>query len=420
MALLNGGYLPDDRRGVVLEGYMHIADWYATFCGMLGIDASDPEAEALGLPAIDSLNIWPYMMGEVDKSPRFEIVISDTTIIYDAYKLMIGKYPYAVWQSAVWPDKHTLSHDAMKDTVLDCIDIVGDWAVRTTKRGCLFNLTADPEERTDISDDFPDVVETLRARLFEVLTDAYDPDEHPELAAQDSCPPNYNMQVTIGEYTKDLSCGCWMSEYNYNGFDGPFQDVSDQHIYYSLDQLPPEAVKAYDPMDVDEEKVDDIDVPTDEDLADEGAETVDVAEGDEEIDAVAEEDDADAVAEDDNADAVAAGDETAQSVEELGNDSADETASSSDDVPQTGHLPDDVLNKIMGNDGDGGQQSLYVDVDINGVPAAQWLDLSTLYLGICVVTVLCVAKWILVYTKSEVKDVSMNRTSYHTFGAVDV
>lgn len=101
MALLNGGYLPDDRRGVVLEGYMHTADWYATLCGMLGIEASDPDAVALGLPDIDSLNIWPYMMGEVDESPRFEIIISDTTIIYDAYKLMIGKYPYAVWQSGM-------------------------------------------------------------------------------------------------------------------------------------------------------------------------------------------------------------------------------------------------------------------------------------------------------------------------------
>lgn len=91
---------------------MHTADWYATLCAMLGIEASDPEAVELGLPDIDSLNVWPYMMGEVEESPRFEIIISDTTIIYDAYKLMIGKYPYAVWQSgmllgAAW-SSHTL------------------------------------------------------------------------------------------------------------------------------------------------------------------------------------------------------------------------------------------------------------------------------------------------------------------------
>ena len=60
------------------------------------------------------------------------------------------------------------------------------------------------QERTDISDDFPDVVETLRARLFEVLTDAYDPDDHPELMAADSCPDNFNMEVTVGESIKDL------------------------------------------------------------------------------------------------------------------------------------------------------------------------------------------------------------------------
>ena len=31
-AFVSGGYLPESMRGKKTEGYVHIADWYATFC----------------------------------------------------------------------------------------------------------------------------------------------------------------------------------------------------------------------------------------------------------------------------------------------------------------------------------------------------------------------------------------------------
>ena len=31
-ALVNGGFLPDHVRGQTLGGFIHEADWYATFC----------------------------------------------------------------------------------------------------------------------------------------------------------------------------------------------------------------------------------------------------------------------------------------------------------------------------------------------------------------------------------------------------
>jgi len=241
------------------------------------------------------------------------------------------------------------------------------------------------------------------------------------LMAADSCPDNFNMEVTVGESIKDLSCGCWMSEYNYNGFDGPFQDVTDQHIYFSVDKLPPEAFKEkYDSMDVDEEKVDDVmdnedassdaddmtevdDAPSDVDDIAEAADTEDAA-VDDETDAVAQDEDIDAAAGNDD-------DDVSQSVEEV-EDSGIPEESSSDDLPDTGHLPDDVLNKILGIDGSD-DEKLYVKLDMN--EKAKSMDYSSLYLGICLVIVLCMAKWC--YTKSNDKNVSMKQMSYHTFDA---
>ena len=41
LAFANGGVLPDSMRGKTSEGFIHIADWYPTFCKMAGVDPSD-------------------------------------------------------------------------------------------------------------------------------------------------------------------------------------------------------------------------------------------------------------------------------------------------------------------------------------------------------------------------------------------
>ena len=59
-ALVNGGLLPAAVRGKKLAGatsYVHLCDFYATFCYLAGVNAADTAAERLGLPAVDSLNM---------------------------------------------------------------------------------------------------------------------------------------------------------------------------------------------------------------------------------------------------------------------------------------------------------------------------------------------------------------------------
>ena len=54
---VSGGYLPEKMRGQKIDGYIHIADWYATFCYLAGVDPTDERAAEVKLPPIDSLNM---------------------------------------------------------------------------------------------------------------------------------------------------------------------------------------------------------------------------------------------------------------------------------------------------------------------------------------------------------------------------
>lgn len=133
VTVVNGGYLPDVRRGQIESGMMHIADWYVTWCSMLGIDPSDIIAVQHGLPDVDGYNMWPVIIGEATQSPRSELPISRGTLLSGEWKLIRRNNPYSMQMTAVWPTEDTQWDD---DAVLQCNDT----------NLCLFNLTEDPSE----------------------------------------------------------------------------------------------------------------------------------------------------------------------------------------------------------------------------------------------------------------------------------
>lgn len=63
---------------------------------MLGVDKTDHMAMAAGLPGVDGVDLWPLISGQVTTSPRTEVVISDHTLIYGDFKLMVGNHNYAI------------------------------------------------------------------------------------------------------------------------------------------------------------------------------------------------------------------------------------------------------------------------------------------------------------------------------------
>ena len=83
---MSGGYLPEKMRGQKTDSYIHLADWYATLCGLAGVDPTDEEAAKAKLPPIDGLDIWPLISGQNITSPRTDIPTSYDTLISGGYK----------------------------------------------------------------------------------------------------------------------------------------------------------------------------------------------------------------------------------------------------------------------------------------------------------------------------------------------
>lgn len=74
-----GGALPASVAGSRIDGvggFLHIADFYATFAEVAGVDPADARAAKAGLPPIDSLSMWPMLSGVNLTSPRTEIMLS--------------------------------------------------------------------------------------------------------------------------------------------------------------------------------------------------------------------------------------------------------------------------------------------------------------------------------------------------------
>lgn len=90
-AFISGGFLPADLRGTSCDVAVHIVDWYATFCALAGVDASDdssvrplpvdpslppllpPPKDIYGnhsWPGIDGVNVWTILTDTALRADR--------------------------------------------------------------------------------------------------------------------------------------------------------------------------------------------------------------------------------------------------------------------------------------------------------------------------------------------------------------
>ena len=158
---VSGGYLPEKMRGQKTDGYIHIADWYATFCHLAGVDPTDHKAAEVNLPPIDSLNMWPMISGENSTSPRVDIPASNSTLISGDYKILQGDVPQAGWTGPQYPN---LTNP--------------DGGIRVVEHcgvGCLYNIKEDPEERDNLALKMPDVLKEMQAKLAKYQETYFNP-----------------------------------------------------------------------------------------------------------------------------------------------------------------------------------------------------------------------------------------------------
>lgn len=179
-AFVSGGFLPAAVRGSFRDGYIHACDWYPTFIALAGGDPTDENAR--GVPAVDGVDMWPYLSGNVSASPREEILGASEPnpgrkfgaspwwhgwMIAGDYKLILGLQSYAMWMAPVYPNS-TTNHAL--EVPFEC------------GSGCLFNIQTDPSERVNLAASMPSKLEELQemfrarnATRFEAPTIPVDP-----------------------------------------------------------------------------------------------------------------------------------------------------------------------------------------------------------------------------------------------------
>ena len=161
-AFVSGGYLPKEMRGKKTEGYIHLADWYATFCALADVDPTDNRAAKANLPPIDSLNMWPLISGQNSTSPRTDIPISNFTLISGDYKILTGDISSSTWTGPHSPN--TTTHPGT-----NIIEHCGT-------KGCLFNIKEDPTEHNNLADSLPDKLKDMQNKLAEYQATHFNPD----------------------------------------------------------------------------------------------------------------------------------------------------------------------------------------------------------------------------------------------------
>jgi arylsulfatase B len=170
----SGGLIPPARRGAVEHGLVAIEDWYTTFCSLAGVDPTDEEAAAAGLPPVEGLDMWPLISGANATSPRTHVILGSSngpnimengrTIVTgviraDGWKLLVGDIGGAFWQGPTYPNA-----SGYPSATLHCGD------------GCLFNVFTDPSETADVAAAHPDIVADLRKILVAANETVYSPD----------------------------------------------------------------------------------------------------------------------------------------------------------------------------------------------------------------------------------------------------
>jgi hypothetical protein len=181
-AFVSGGLLPPQMRGAKLAGLMAGWDWYATYATLAGVDPTDHKADAAGLPPHDSHDLWPYLSGQVKVSPRTELAIGDVgqvggliTAAADGslHKVLLGELSQAGWTGPQYPNT-TLMPNGKKWDSGSARETCG--GLGNSSAGCLFALTTDEGEHSNLASAQPQLWSKMMTRLLLINQSFFAPD----------------------------------------------------------------------------------------------------------------------------------------------------------------------------------------------------------------------------------------------------
>ena len=197
-AYMSGGYLPSSLHGSVAYGLSALCDVYTTLCALAGVDPTDDLAVAAGLPLVDGVNLWPWIIGEAPSSPRIEVPLGATnaevrhrpnrhgrggsgdendtgTIVQgliraDGWKLLIGNVSQSFWQGPLYPNVTSEKLNDTNSLYVDC-----GIPSNNDPSGCLFDLWNDPNEHENVASLYPDIVLSLFQRMQSLQKTVFSP-----------------------------------------------------------------------------------------------------------------------------------------------------------------------------------------------------------------------------------------------------
>ena len=203
--ICRGGYVPPSQRGTTLTSPFHMVDFFATLCGLAGVDPTDTAAASAHppQPPIDSMDVWPLLSGANTTSPRTEIHVSgDTLLQFDPpsdsgpiYKLMVGVQNRAGWAGPVYPNSTSTPSNDVSSVSMDCGE------------GCLWEVRSDPSETHNLASAQPARLAAMLARLAVLNTTIHSNSD----VGVSVCPAG----------TGD--CACWAAVHLHKNTLGPWQ-----------------------------------------------------------------------------------------------------------------------------------------------------------------------------------------------------
>ncbi len=191
-AIVWGSLVPADRRGTTYTGgLIHVMDWHATFAALgAGAGGSDPAAAVADAKTLDGVAVWDALTTG-GPSPRNEFLINydpcsghgscsgiEYGYRFGDMKLMVGTAS-DTWYPVPQPDDgddtaaaaaaaHGLVHDAHGNVFWTDERHYAAAADGTT---WLFNITADPTERTNLANNsqYADMISQLTAKVNAIV-----------------------------------------------------------------------------------------------------------------------------------------------------------------------------------------------------------------------------------------------------------
>ena len=165
------------------------------------------------VPPIDSVDVWPLVIGANTTSPRTVLPVDASTILVGRHKLIVTPghtfVTAAGWTGPIYPNSTTAAANRSAAQV----------RLRCPPPGCLFDVVNDPTEHDDIAADQPALASQLMSTLVEERKRFWE--NHDK--GTSACPRGWK-----NGWWGD-GCACWMAAHVHGDNEtgpwlGPFQE----------------------------------------------------------------------------------------------------------------------------------------------------------------------------------------------------